>query len=146
MSIMLDTMVHTTQITTQNVKNPISLLDQLNYSRRIFIKGLKTSVNQRDLINYLKNFGNDYEFNVELTTNKNKKHRGFAFVNVSSQNMYNSIMRQEHSIQGAKLEVSDAKSKDQIIVEEKKLKEHPRKIFYGGIPHETTKEELLAYF
>jgi len=55
-------------------------------------------------------------------------------------------MSQEHSIQGAKLEISDAKSKDQIIVEEKKLKENPRKIFYGGIPHETTKEELLNYF
>jgi len=131
---------------SNTVQNQISLLDQLVYRKRIFIKGLKTSINQRDLINYLRNFGNDNEFAVELTTNKNKKHRGFAFVNISSQNMYNKLMNQEHTITGAKLEISDAKTKETIIDEEKKLKEDPRKIFYGGIPHDTTKEQLLAYF
>jgi len=124
----------------------MSLLDQLSYTARIFIKGLKTSVNQRDLINYLRNFGNDNEFSVELTTNKNKKHRGFAFVNITSQKMYNRVIAQDHYIAGAKLEVKDALSKNEIIDEEKKLTEKPRKIFFGGIPQYTTKEELYAYF
>ena len=86
----------------------MSLLDQLSYTARIFIKGLKTSVNQRDLINYLRNFGNDNEFSVELTTNKNKKHRGFAFVNITSQKMYNRVIAQDHYIAGAKLEVKES--------------------------------------
>lgn len=146
MSYILNTMAYASNNASNTVQNHISLLDQLVYRKRIFIKGLKTSVNQRDMINYLRNFGNDNEFAVELTTNKNKKHRGFAFVNISSQNMYNKVMNQEHTIAGAKLEISDAKTKEKIIDEEKKLKEDPRKIFYGGISHDTTKEQLLAYF
>jgi len=137
---------HTNKKRSQIVQNQMSLLDQLSYTARIFIKGLKTSVNQRDLINHLRDFGNDNEFSVELTTNKNKKHRGFAFVNITSQNMYNKVMTQDHYIAGAKLEIKDALSKNQIIDEEKKLTEKPRKIFFGGIPQYTTKEELYAYF
>merc|ERR1711976_191396 len=124
-------MTHTNIKRSQIVPNRMSLLDQLSYTSRIFIKGLKTSVNQRDLINYLRNFGQDNEFSVELTTNKNKKHRGFAFVNITSQNMYNKIIAQEHFIAGAKLEIKDALSKNHIIDQEKKLTEKPRKIFFG---------------
>jgi RNA recognition motif-containing protein len=121
-------------------------VSQPAFSRRLFVKGLKSSTNQRDLVDYLKCFGLEREFLVELNTNKNKKHRGFAFVTVYSEEMYNKIHSQEHIIAGSKLEIKDALSKESIIEQEKQLTVIPRKIFIGGIPQNTTREELWSYF
>jgi len=83
---------------------------------------------------------------VELTTNKNKKHRGFAFVTVFNKDMYDKVHCREHTIAGSKLEIKDALSKESIIEQEKQLTVIPRKIFIGGIPQNTSREELWAYF
>ena len=45
-----------------------------------------------------------------------------------------------------KLEIKDALSKCDIIEQERLLTLVPRKIFIGGIPQNTTRQELLDYF
>jgi hypothetical protein len=56
-----------------------------------------------DLIDYLSDFGAVNHFKVELTTNKNKKHRGFAFVTILDKNLYEFIWSQEHFIANTKV-------------------------------------------
>jgi hypothetical protein len=63
-----------------------------------------------DLIDYLSNFGAETHFKVELTTNKNKKHRGFAFVTLLDKNLYESIWSQEHFIANTKVLLSQLKN------------------------------------
>jgi len=60
--------------------------------------------------------------------------------------MYNMIISQEHFIAQSKLEIKDALSKDDIIEQERLLTLVPRKIFIGGIPQNTSREELYSYF
>ena len=121
-------------------------LSSAEYIKRLFIKGLKVTTTQADLVNYLKQFGQESDFIVELTCNKNKKHRGFAFVTIITESAYEKMSVQEHWLHGAKLEIKDALSKDDIIEQERMLTLIPRKIFIGGIPQETTREELCNYF
>ena len=110
------------------------------------MKGLKATLIQEDVIEYLCKFGNEEHFQVELTTNKNKKHRGFAFVTIFNEDVYNKIASQDHILDDSKLEIKDALSKYDIIEQERLLTIVPRKIFIGGIPQNTTKQELLNYF
>lgn len=72
------------------------------FQKRLFVKGLKASTNQKDLVDYLKSFGKEHDFSVELTTNKNKKHRGFAFVTIFSADMYAKVTAIEHFMNNSK--------------------------------------------
>ena len=136
------------QITSTNTENSIedNLSTPQEYFKRLFVKGLKATTTQQDLLEYLAQFGQESDFIVELTTNKNKKHRGFAFVTILSESAYEKICSQEHHVHNTKLEIKDALSKDDIIEQERMLTLIPRKIFIGGIPQNTTREELYEYF
>ena len=130
----------------QNPKNLDSTETNHEYIKRVFVKGLKTTTTQLELTDYLSQFASQDKFKVELSINKNKKHRGFAFVTIYSEDFYNIMHSIKHCIDGSKLQVKDAVSKDNIIEQEKNLKLMPRKIFVGGIPQNTANETLYEYF
>jgi len=117
----------------------------LNTNTRLFIKNINPNINKEGLTEYFKQFGDPIDFKVEININK-KKHRGFGFIDVYKQHMFEKIMARSHRLFGQKLHIEKAKDQDEIKANERILLENPRKIFCGGIPQNTTTEELLAYF
>ena len=54
--------------------------------KKLFIGAIKSVTTEKNLKDYLMKYGNEFE--VVLQTNKKNRHRGFAFLTVYDQKMY----------------------------------------------------------
>lgn len=84
--------------------------------RKLFIGAIKSVTTEKNLKDYLQNYGNEFE--VVLQTNKKNRHRGFAFLTVYSQEMYDKQQSCDHILNGRILDIKSAVAKEEICNED----------------------------